>query len=196
MTHTLRSIRRFAHAHDDTPVFHATYFILTALAAVLFNLGMFVMLVLIHMGLDIVKYREVHGLSWHRTIRAMLRESLIDIALVCLGLAFAVYLHHSLPSVAALSGLALAEITLIHAAGLIGPKFKILCDVLGVFLHLEHYMAIRHPRLAKPFTGLETVCIATIAVTLFLIMTSTLVLDIDYNSLAEIILHEMVPGLA
>jgi hypothetical protein len=195
MIHALRSVRGFIHEHDDMPAFHATYCVLTALVAAMFNLGAFALLIVFHVGLDLVKYREVHGFGWLRTWRAAARESLVDLTLLCLGLTFAVYLHHSLPHIAALSGLVLAEISLIHFTALFGAKLKILSDVLGVFMHLEHYMAIRHPRIAKPFSHLERVCMLTVTVSLFLIAVSSLTLRIDMASVAEILLREMVPGV-
>lgn len=196
MTHTLNAMRGFIHTHDDVPAFHAAYFVLTALAAAMFNLGVFGLLVLLHLGMDIVKYREVHGFTWLRTVRATFRESLLDCTLLILGLSFAVYLHHSLEHIAALSGMARMEVTLIRAAALFGTKLKILADVLGVFLHLEHYMALRNPQLAKPFSGLEKLCLLTVASCLLLLVSASSVLDIDVSALGGILLHELVPGLA
>lgn len=196
MTHAMRTMRGFVHEHDDLPAFHAGYFVLTAMAAAMFNLGVFAMLVLLHLGMDIVKYREVHGFTWGRTLSAALRESLLDCTLLVLGLCFAVYLHHSLEHVAALSGMARAELTLIRAAALFGTKLKIVADVLGIFLHLEHYMQIRNPRLARPFSGLEKLCMLSVVVCLFLLVTASLVLKVDMSALGKILLEELVPGLA
>lgn len=193
---SLNTLKSFAFTHDEMPAFHAAYFVLTAIVALTFNLGTFAMLIAIHIALDLVKYRHRHSFSWIGTWKGALRESLLDLTLVCLGLAFAVYLHHSLAHIAVLSGLALAEITIIRFAASFSTKLKILCDVMGVFLHLEHYMAIRHPRIAKPFTGLEKLCFVSIAACLFLLVIATPLLHIDIASLGHIILDEMVPGFA
>ena len=104
-------LRHFAHEHDDLPAFHAVYLLLAILSAGFFNLGAFGLLIVAHMVLDVVKYRDRHGYSWHQTYDGVVRESLVDITLLLVGTVFAVYLHHSV-GVASLSGLMRAELSI------------------------------------------------------------------------------------
>ena len=61
MSTAIRHLRIFAHEHDDIPAFHAAYLVGTFLAAAIFNLGFFLLLIIGHMCLDVVKYRDFHG---------------------------------------------------------------------------------------------------------------------------------------
>lgn len=197
MIHTKPYLRfhAFALTHDDLPAFHAAYFVLTAIVVAMLNLGCFAMLIVAHMCLDIFKYRHRHRYTWFQTAYATVRESILDIALLLMGLSFAVYLHHSLPGIAALSGLALAEVTIVHAVALYGTKLKILSDVLGVFMHLEEYMAMKKPTLRTPFTILERISVGAITITFMLLALAATVLPLDAGAVLEIIVHEMTPGL-
>jgi hypothetical protein len=120
-----RHFRAFAHTHDELPAFHAAFLVCTFIAAALLNLGSFGLLIIAHMALDYVKYRDVHHFGLARTIHAMLVESLIDITLFFVAFSSLLYLHHGLALVS-LSGLQRASIALARAATTIVPKMEIL----------------------------------------------------------------------
>lgn len=192
---TLRSIRSFAHQHDDLPAFHAAYLVLTLLAAALFNLGFFALLIVMHMMLDVFKYRDVHGYSWSKTIEGVIRESIIDVSLLLMGLTIAVYLHPSLALFTGLKGILLAEITILRAIGVISPKLKILYDFLKIFAHVDLYIRRVHPRLGKEAVFIEYVAMLSLLVSIGLLFIAPIVLLLDPAEYLTILLGELVPWI-
>lgn len=190
---TVRRIRSFAHQHDDLPAFHAAYLVLTLLAAALFNLGFFALLILAHMILDVFKYRDVHGYSWPKTIEGVIRESIVDVSLLMMGLTIAVYLHPSLPLFTGLKGILLAEITILRAIGVISPKLKILYDFLKVFSHVELYIRKVHPRFGKGASTIEYTAMLSLLVSIGLLFIAPVVLLVDPAQYFTILLSELVP---
>jgi hypothetical protein len=190
---SLRSLRAFAGQHDDLPAFHAAYLVLTLLAAALFNLGFFAALIVLHMALDIFKYRDVHGYSWRKTAEGMVRESIVDISLLSMGLAVTVYLHPSVPLFAGVQGIMLAEITLLRAIGVITPKLKILYDFLKVIAHIDVYLRHLHPRLGKRPSIIEYVATLSLFVAIGLLLIAPLILLIDPAQYSRILVDEMIP---
>ncbi|MBI3336506.1 hypothetical protein HYZ98_02985 [Candidatus Peregrinibacteria bacterium] len=195
MKHTFNILRIFAHTHDDLPAFHAGYLVLTFLVAAMFNMGTFALLVIAHMSLDIVKYREVHGYSWKRVIEGTVRESIVEVALLFTGLVFAVYFHHSVAGVAAVSGLMRAEFTVIRALGTIIPKVYILQDVLKIVAHIHHYLDSIHPCMHKEWTRLEKICLASFAASVLLLVIAPSILGLDAVIIEQIIREEIIPSL-
>jgi len=196
MTHTahsLRSLRAFAHNHDDLPAFHAAYLVLTFLAAAMFNLGFFGVLIIAHMGLDVFKYREVHGLSWKRTVEGVVRESLIDGTLFLMGLVVAVYLHPSLTGMGGTKGMMLAEITVLRSFGVIAPKLKILYEMIKILSDIDHYLSRLHPRFGKNANLVEYVCMFSLCVTLGMLVIAPILLMLTNSQYAFILLDELMP---
>ncbi len=144
LTHSLAGrARSFAHDHDDIPAFHAAYLVGTFLAAAIFNLGFFLALIVMHMCLDFVKYRDYHRYSYAETIWAVFIENMIDIMLFFIALTFSVYTSHSF-ALAALSGFARTELTIVRAIGTIVPKFEILQHLSTILLNIHAYMHTPH----------------------------------------------------
>ena len=190
---SLRSLRSFADQHDDLPAFHAAYLVLTLLAAALFNLGFFAALIVLHMALDVFKYRDVHQMSWKKTVEGMFRESIVDISLLVMGLAVAVYLHPSLPLFIGVRGIMLAEITLLRAVGVISPKLKILYDFLRIVAHIELYVQHLHPRLGKPLSTVEYVAVLGVLVSLGLLIIAPIILLIEPAQYGSMLVKELMP---
>lgn len=190
---TMRSIRSFAHKHDDLPAFHAAYLVLTVLAAAMFNLGFFAVLIVAHMCLDVFKYREVHKLSWARTAEGVVRESLIDCTLFLMGLVVAVYLHPSLAGMMSIKGMMLAEITVLRSFGMIAPKLKILYEVIRILADIDHYLTRLHPRFGKNASMVEYVCMFSICVTLGMLVIAPIILMLTNQQYAFILLDELMP---
>jgi hypothetical protein len=189
----LSSLRTFAHYHDDFPAFHAGYLVLTFLIAAMFNMGAFALLVLAHMALDIVKYREVHRYSWMGVAQGVIRESLVDITLLFVGFVFAVYLHHSVSGIASLSGLMRAEVTIIRALGTIIPKLKILHHILKVIAHIHHYIETVHPHINKELTSLERACVILLMCTGLLLIIAPWILELNVEMMLQIVKDELIP---
>jgi hypothetical protein len=185
-------LRTFAHEHDELPAFHAGYLVLTLLAAAMFNLGTFAFLILVHMCLDIVKYREVHSLSWSDTFYGSMRESLIDVTLLSVGLVFAVYFHHTV-GVAGMSGLMRAEITIVRLLGTTIPKMKILHNFLKVMAHLRHYLSTLHPEINRGWSSADKLNFFFIGIALVLLIFAPIFLHTDSVTIQKILLGEMMP---
>jgi len=169
MTHVLQSIRLFAHEHDDLPAFTAVYLVGTILIASLLSLGWFAIFILVHMCLDTVKYRDLHGFSIKRTVKAVLLENISDIALFLTALTFAVYLHHTF-LLATMSGLLRSELTIIRALGMLIPETSIVQHMFVVGLNFHEYLHSVHPDMTQPITRMQRWSLVTIGLaTAFLI---------------------------
>lgn len=197
MQHTLRygfsSFSSLARSHDDLPAFNAAYWVLTFLAAMLFNAGAFAILIAGHMALDVYKYRDVHGKKWGKVVEGVVRENLLDVSLLSLGIAFSVYFHASLPILAGIRGILRTEITIINAIVQITVKAHILHNVLMVLSHLYTYLHGVHPRLGSRASFLEAVAIAALAVSSALILLSPVLLDIDAEGMMRLAADIMIP---
>lgn len=191
ITHTLSPVRRFVHEHDSFPAFHATYLVLTLLAAALLNLGMFAVLIAGHMVLDILKYRRVHACGWTRTVEGMLRERLTDVMLLLLGLVFSVYLHDATVLMAGMRGLMLAELTILRSMGTVLPKLFILYTLLNTLSHLEQYLLRLHPRFEKSLSLMEYVSVVSIGLSIALLLSAPAALGLDGDAFARILGREL-----
>lgn len=154
MTAITHSFRSFAHQHDDIPAFHAAYLVATFLTAALLNLGYFAVLIAIHMFLDFVKYRDIHRYGLSKTFKAMILESIGDIALFLIALTFVTYLNHTY-MLAAVSGLLRSELTLLRAIGTLLPKVRILEHILCIAMNFHLYLHSVPSGLEEPMTRLQ-----------------------------------------
>lgn len=192
--HTSLSLKQFARQHDDLPAFHAGFLVLTFLAAAMFNLGVFALMILAHMSLDAVKYRDVHHLKGHKVAEGVIRESLVDITLLLIGLAFAVYLHHSLPVIGGLMGLARAETSILRAVVTLLPKVKILHGTLCILSNIQNYLAHIHPRMGKGWSVTDKLCFAFSACAIALVIAAPTLLQIDAAHFEQILFSELIPS--
>lgn len=193
MTYILTGIRTFAHRHDELPAFHAAYLVLTILIAALLNLGAFGLLIVAHMVLDTVKYREVHGMSWPKTMRATFRENLFDHTLFVLGFLIAVYLHHSLPGIAGVSGLLRSEITIARGLGTLLPKVEILQRFLHVLFHMRHHLLHIETPVGERLTPTERFSIVLVGCSVLLLLLAPAILHIGMERLLLITQEEIIP---
>lgn len=191
---TLCRFRSFAHEHDDIPAFHAAYLVATFLAAAVFNLGFFLVLILGHMALDFFKYREVHGFSLLRTMRAIVLESIVDIALFLLALSFEVYLSHTF-LLAGLSGIVRSELTIIEAVGTLLPKVHILEHMAVIAIDVHGYLHAVHPGVSTPLSRIQKVSIVLAIICAGLLVASFFIYDGDLSHLLDVYRHELVPRL-
>lgn len=192
MTTAIASVRHFAHEHDDMPAFHAAYLILAFLSAGLFNLGAFGLIIVVHMALDVVKYRERHNYSWKLTLEGVLRESLVDVTLLMVGLVFSVYLHHSV-GVSSVAGLMRAEVSIIRFIAMLVPKLKILHHMLKIVAHIHHYMEQVHPRHRSFWSGLDYLCFYFIGLCAFLLLFAAPLMHVEWSLIGEILSEELIP---
>lgn len=190
MPHTLASARLFAHRHDELPAFHAAYLVITVLCAALLSLGAFAALIIAHMALDYVKYRDYHRFTFRKTIEGMVRESLFDVALLSIGLTFTVYFHHAM-AVASISGLLRSELTMVRALGTVIPKFLILNDSLKVWIHVRNYLEHPHPRIGKFWTLTERLSILTVITGIVALFLAAPLMGADVSTVLGILGEEM-----
>lgn len=191
MPSNTRSLRAFAAQHDALPAFQAGYIVLTFIVAALFRLGTFALLIAAHMALDVMKYREYRGLAWGKTIRAVVRENITDVALFTIGLACAVYFHYSLPVIAGVSGISRAFLSILGAAGTTVPKWEIGNRFVRTLRNMPAYLQDKSMKIGAPFDGMERFCFFAIVFNLALIAISPFLLATDTATIIGVVLEEM-----
>jgi len=183
----------FAHRHDELPWFRVWFTVATVVASIVFNLGIFFLLVLGHMGLDTIKYRTLHRLTWGWTIVETIRESLVDVFFIVLGLFLALAFHHAF-AIGGLGRLAEAEILFLNFILRVGPRLKIAEHILEVVTYWKHHFAKKLvPRM--PLTkGERIVCIATLITGLCVLLTPVLT-SLTWETASRIMRRELTPRL-
>lgn len=186
-------MKTFAEQHDELPAFHATYLVLTFLAAAMLNLGFFAILIVLHAGLDVLKYRQAHKCTIFQTAEGVLRENVLDVTLLLFGFVVSVYLHPTLTGLAGIKGLMLAEMTIIRSIGIITPKLSILYDFIHVASHIEEYIKRVHPHIGRPLTLLEVVCLFSMCVSLAMLLAAPTLLSLTSEQFMHMIFTEGIP---
>ncbi len=187
-----QSFRTFAYQHDDLPAFHAAFLVGTFFAAAVLNLGFFACLIAIHMCMDTVKYREIHGYNWARTIHAACIESLTDIMFFFIALTSTIYLHHSY-ALSFISGLTRAELTVASIFAVLLPKMQILEHMLHVYTHINSYMHTKQASLQKGLTVMQIICVTVTVAAIVLLMLSPMLFHGSEHQLALLLNNELVP---
>ncbi|MBP9774107.1 MAG: hypothetical protein KBD00_05815 [Candidatus Peribacteraceae bacterium] len=184
----------FVHHHDDLPVFQAAYLVGAFLAALIFNIGFFLVLVSIHVVLDTIKYRQRFGFSIGNSVRHALVESLFDISLFLVALALTLYLNHSY-GLAAISGIARTQLTLLAAIGTVGPKMKILRDTVTASLHItgHSFAAASHGRIV--LSSMQQLMLAVSAVALAAIIYTPVAYATHEVDLWFVLYNNLVPWI-
>ena len=192
-THTaISTLRHFAREHDELPAFHAGYLVLTVITAGLLNLGAFFLLIAAHFSLDLVKYREVHDLSWGQTLEASLREGLLDFFLLMTALTFSVYIRNAI-GIAAVSGIIRSDLTLARFAGVFLPKFEMLHRFLGILLNIGRHLRTIHLRIGQRLTSSERLQLFLLTASLILLLAAPVILHQSATTIGGIVAHEMLP---
>ena len=191
MEQILKPLTYFAKHHDELPAFHAAYLALTIIAAAMLNLGFFAVLVLIHMALDVYKYKVVHHGTWAEVAEGVVRESLLDITLLLLGMVFAVYLYN-----VTLGGgtteLSI-KMNILRAMLLFIPKLTILHHFLKVVSHVHHYIQNMHVHIHKPWRPVEITCMVICLIALFLLAFAPSLLQLDRDIIIHIVANILNP---
>jgi len=163
----------FAHRHDTLPWFRTWFTVATVIASIIFNLGIFAMLVAVHMGLDIIKYRTLHGLCWRCVVFETIRESLVDIFFIALGILLAILFHHSV-AIGGLGRLGEVPMFLLTMVLRVGPRLQIAEHILEIVTYWQHHFTTLN-RPGTPLTkGEKTVCAATFFVLSLVLLLSAL----------------------
>jgi len=182
-----------AHEHDTWPMFRIWFSVSTVAASIILNLGVFVLLVALHMALDSIKYRTKHKLAWHWVGVETLRESLMDIFFIALGLLFAIAFHHAV-AIGGLGKLAEMEILLLNLVLRVGPRIKLAEHFLEIILYWKHHFEKQitpHAPLSKSEKGL---CIA-IAIIAIGIITTPYTTPVTWQQIGATMRRELTPRL-
>lgn len=187
----MHTIKQFAHRHDDIPAFHVSFALLTFISAAMLSLGWFAVLIIIHMVLDVAKYREVHGFTWRETINATLHESLLELMFFSMALLISVYFHSS-TGFLNISGMLRAEATLIYITGVVVPKFIIMEQVLKALTHISHYLHRLKPNAKRAnLTVPEKIYASFIVCSVVLLMAAPYVTNTPPEVINHVIFHEL-----
>ena len=193
-TKKINKVRIFAHEHDHMPAFHATYLVATVLAAMLLNLGVFAILIALHMLLDIIKYRDANKCSWGLTCKAVIHENLIDVTLLMIALVFSVYFHHFV-GIVGVSGFLKAEVSIIRLLGTVIPKIAIFEHLLKVVSHVHHYIEQMRPgfTVSRRWSTLDKLFGSFIAVAILLLVFAPTIMKTDPSVIRWIVMWELTP---
>ncbi len=91
----MEKLKLFITHHDHSRAFFITYLGLSIALSVIFNLGFFIILALIHFAMDIAKYKILGQKNAHALLCAT-KDCLIDFAFIFVGIALALVIHHGL----------------------------------------------------------------------------------------------------
>jgi len=113
--------------------------------------------------------------------------------LFILGFLIAVYLHHSLPGIAGVSGLLRSEITIARGLGTLLPKAEILQRFLHVIFHLRHHLTQNETPIGERYTPTERFSVVLIGCGALLLLLAPLILHVDGAQLLRIVQEELIP---
>ncbi len=182
------SFQTFARSHDDLIAFHATFLVLSFLAAALLNLGFFALLIIAHMALDLAKYYDQHA-EWRLAIKSVLHENLLDISLLMVALVISVYLHHSVVIVA-VSGLAKVEVSFVRFVASLLPRVAILRHIVTIFSQFHAHVGSLQ---LKGFVWIDRIYLGCVATCLLLLVFAAPIMGVEASVVRWVILWELVP---
>lgn len=183
------NIKQTLTLHDEIPAFHAGYLLITLVFAALLNVGAIALLIAAHMGLDLVKYHEIHHQSWKKTWIHTLRESLLDVFMLAVALCFGLYLHHS-AGVLAFSGVVRMEEVLLRGAGMVIPRMEVMWNALWIFSNVRQHVLSLRPY-EGPWRNREVCYLVGLILSVALLLASPLF--IDHSTLLTLLREQLVP---
>lgn len=187
------SLLSLLRSHDDLPALKAAYWVFVLLAAMLFNLGVFVLLIATHVALDVWKYRFVHGERWRTAFEGVVRENVVNTALLSCGVLFAIYFHVSLPIVSHLRGFVQTEVIVLSAILQMTVKAHIAHNMLTIISRAHQYIEREHPRMGHGLSLQECVWIAVFIASLGLTLSVPWILHVDAARMASLVSDVFVP---
>ncbi len=186
------AFQSFVREHDELPAFKAVYITLVFLIAALLNLGFFLLLILVHIALDVLKYRQKR-LPTGKMMRAIVREHMADLLLFSTALLFAVYLHHS-AGIIALSGVMQALETVLKGMLLLFARLGILLHIFPSEAAQPSRVRVRHISYSTtPLTFLDYFCLGTLILTLAFIIAAPFLLHLPLSTIRHVLAEQLVP---
>lgn len=189
---TIRA-RSFAAAYEDLPAFHAAYFMLTLIFAGLCDIGFFAVLIVIHVVLDLWKYKVVQELTLTETLHATFRENLTDSSLFLLALTALLYLNPIVPSIAILTGPFALTATIARGLAILLPKLTILHHSLRILFNMHDHLHGPSTRSPDQWSVVEFLSLAVMLVSICLLVATPLLVHVPQADLRAIVLGQMVP---
>lgn len=197
-------LRHYAKTHDHKLHFFLLYLSLGILLSFLFNLGVFVLLVLVHFLLDVSKH-NLSLLTRKEIFFRALRDSSIDIMFVFVALALGVWLHLVVGIGVAKGVLASRSTSMLTREGeIVGSFAKFLSKaVLGErliksFVHIGFKLQNHERNLysGKPLGRIDYFIIGVIATSILLILVSPILFNSGYDQLLDALSKELIPDFA
>lgn len=186
------SFRTLILEHDDLPAFRAGFIVLSFLAAAMFPFGLFALLIVAHMAMDFVKYREVHGFTWRQTLRGTARENVDDLSYLMFGLIVAI-LSRPQVYIANLEWFFQGKQVLVAAGVILLSKLIILTHFLSVILHpVQHNKATSYATSPR-WRMSEQMYASLFLVLLLFLLIAPRILALDEPQFHKVLLHQMVP---
>lgn len=183
----------FAHRHDELPWFRVWFTVATVTASIVFNLGIFAVLVASHMGLDVIKYRTLFRLRWHLVAIETMRESLVDIFFITFGILLATLFHHSI-AIGGLGRIGEVPMLALNMILRVGPRLQIAEHLLEVVTYWQHHFT----ELSKPGApltkGEKTLCAAMFFVVSLTVLLTTLS-TLSWGQIYSTTRRELTPRL-
>ena len=191
---THRHVIYIAHEHDEWPLFRIWFSVMTVIASIVLNMGVFAVLVALHMALDVIKYRTKHSLPWYWVGVETLRESLLDLFFIALGLLLAIAFHHAV----AVAGVGKpAELGILFLSLLLrwGPRIKIAEHLLEIVLYWKHHFEVQSTVPHMPLTKSEKATLFATIIILIGILVTPFTTPLTYKHIGDTMQHELTPRL-
>lgn len=183
-----QTLKTYLKNHDETFSFFIIYLCLGIVLSLLFNIGVFILLVLAHYLMDLSKHR-ILGKNWSKTFAHSTKDITIDISFVMVGLVLSIYLHHGL--ILGLSKGAFKTMYLLE----IMAKSAIAERSVNAFVH--YYMFVKSHKIKKndgELTRFERFSWSMIGASVALILISPIVLNFTFTEfLSHVVSQELVP---
>ncbi len=185
-------LRTYVREHEHLPAFHAAYVVFVFMAAILLNAGFFALCVLAHVTLNVVKYREVRGLSWPKTVRAVVRDNVIDAVLLLFALCLTIYMHHD-GGIAGVGGMLRAQATVIRGLAMTLPEMQVFGRTLTVFSHLRVHLKTLPKGVGKPLGSWERLLMGIVLGELLVLAVAPMLLGFDGAGFLELLAGQLLP---
>lgn len=179
----------FFSTWDDLPAFESGAFVVAAIIASLLNFGVLIFLIVARVTLDFVRLERFAGLPRSRTELA-LRESLLEIVLLLLGLDVALYTGGA-PSVVTGTTTDLAIWTVLVGMALLIPKLTILWRFARRLLYPLDEAAVRAR--GKMSLSSEVLSFLLILGSLLLLSVAPRILPGGMDTVMHVLRRQLIP---
>jgi hypothetical protein len=126
------------------------------------------------------------------SVGAALRESLLDLLLLSLGLVFAVYFHHS-AAAAGVSGLLRSEVIFLELIGYVAPRFIVVEHALKALSHVRAYREARLRRENSTLSLGDRSYLFGLGLAAFLLLIAPSVMNVPASLIGQVVLWEVIP---